>query len=223
MESLVSLVRKHPELIGVAVVLVALIAWMQSRQAPAASGGDDVTFTGGGVHGAEVDPGVVAIEQSRIEAGSRNLGTLASLLLGRQQSSDALEAAESQTDAALTADLYRTGAARDVGLAGIEAQRTVGLAQTQASVDISAGQNNASIIIAGRQYDAATLAAQLSAQTQAAITAANIRIAELEKERALEEYATERDVARVQAKSDFWGDMFGVVSNIGQVLTFGLL
>lgn len=222
MESLVSLVRKHPELIGVAVVLVALIAWMQSRQAePAASG--DVTFTGGGVHGAELDPGVVAIEQSRIEAGSRNLGTLASLLLGQQQSSDALEAVQSQTDAALAADLYRTGAARDVSLSGIEAQRTLGLAQTQASVDIAAGQNEAAITIAGKQYDAASYAAGLSAQTQAAITAANIRIAELEKERALEAYATERDTARVQAKSDFWGNLFGVVSNIGSALTFGLL
>lgn len=222
MESLVSLLRKHPELIGVAVVLVALIAWMQSRQSEPAASGGDVTFTGGGVHSGEVDPGVVAIEQSRIDAGSRNLGTLASLILGEQQSSDALEASQSQTEAALAADLYRTGAARDVGLSGIEAQRTVGLAQTQASVDIAAGQNNASVIIAGRQYDAATLAAQLNAQTQSAITAANIRIAELEKERALEGYATERDTARVQAKSDFWGNLFGVVSNIGTALSFGL-
>lgn len=223
MESLVSLVRKHPELIGVAVVLVALIAWMQSRQAEPAAAGGDITFTGGGVHGAEVDPGVVAIEQSRIEAGSRNLGTLASLILGQQQSSDALEAVQSQTDAALAADLYRTSAARDVGLSGIEAQRTVGLAQTQASVDIAAGESNAAIIIAGKQYDAASYAAGLSAQTQAAITAANVRIAELEKERALEGYATQRDISRVEAKSNFWGDLFGVVSNIGSVLTFGLL
>lgn len=212
---LFAILKRHPEVIGLAVVIVAIVAWYQSRGTSSGSGSGDVTFTGGGVSAANVDPGVVSMEQSRIEAGTQNLGTIAQLVLGEQQSSDALEAVHTQADAALSADLARTGATRDVGLAQTEAQRQASLAQTQAGIDIASLQSSAYVT-------AAEIAAQITSQTQAAISASNIRIAELERDQAATASATQRDVARVQSKSSFWGDLFDFGGNVVNSIFGGL-
>lgn len=120
MGELAEFVKRRPELIGIAVILVAILAYWQSRNNPETVDSGDVTFTGGGVRANAVDPGVIALEQTRMESGSRNIGTLASLILGEEQTSAALEARRTEVDAALRSDLSRTEAGRQVGLAGIQ-------------------------------------------------------------------------------------------------------
>ena len=202
------LFRKHPELIGALFIAVALLAYFASRSGGGGgTSSDDITFTGGGVASRAIDPSVAAIEQSRIDAGTRNLSTVAQLYLGLTQSADQLEAYQTGTSAALESDLARTSSGERVSLAGIEAQRTIGLSQIASSVDLA------------HIYSAADLeAARITGATQQAIAQSNI---ELERQRlaqqeklTLEQQATERDIARVKAKSDFWDSAFGTIGDV---------
>src|SRR5262245_7019939 len=120
MGDLAEFVQEHPAAIGIAVVLVALLAFMSARNKQSSG---DLQFTGGGVVSRPVDPGVVAMEQARISAGAENIRTVSSFILGE-------DTVAAQRDIGLAS----TAAGRDVSLAGIEAGRTVGLAQTEAGV-----------------------------------------------------------------------------------------
>jgi hypothetical protein len=149
-ELVLEFLKKHPEMVGIAVAAVAIIAYMQSRNdAQAATTGDGgVTFTGGGVQAAPMDPNIAATDQARIAAGSQNVGILASLILGENQSNNAVTAALAQSHDALNAALASTAAGERTAvaatsaslqsqLAGIAAARDSALAQAQAAVDIA--------------------------------------------------------------------------------------
>lgn len=182
--SVAAVVKQHPELIGLAVLVVVILAYM-ARSSGGSSSSEDVTFTGGGTIPRPVDPGVVAIEEARIQAGSQNFGTLAQLILGTHTSDNELAGYE-----------YGVAANERVQSQTIGSQERVALgAQT-----------------------AAVTAAGITADAQRTVSAAN---ADLERYRidaqsklTLEGQATERDVARVQAKSQFWGNLIGGVADV---------
>jgi hypothetical protein len=216
MGELASVVRKNPELIGAAVVLVALLAWWQSRNQAGGTTDDGVNFSGGGSRSGTVDPGVVAIEQSRIEAGSANLSALASLVLGSQQSTDSLHAFQSQNDAQLEADLARTGANERTSLASTRAQSEVQLQQILSGIEIAQFETSAR-----------TEAARISAAGQAAVTAANLQAAGYARDVALDAQSRNQDTAnfQTQASKDIArananaGIVNGITNTIGDIFS----
>lgn len=202
MGELAQWVKDHPAAIGIAVVVVALLAYYQSKtDAPATDG--ELVVVGGGTGSREMDPGVVAIEQSRIDAGARNLGTLSSLILGRDQTQAAAGVRYAEVDAARTTTLADITARRDVSMSSIAAQ--IDLANISAAQARELANINSSL----QQYTA-NLTAQLTRENAEREYAQ----AKLAYTRDLEALATQRDVARVQAKSDFWGGAFGVVGDV---------
>lgn len=205
MDDLASFVKEHPAALGIAVVLVALLAYYHSRS----SGTEptEVAFAGGGTIRPEIDPGVVAIEQSRIEAGSRNIGTLAGLILGEQQTSAALEGRRLEVDAALTSDLERT-----------RAHVVTSLADTQSRVDIAGISALSAREIAEIGSRVQLHTANLTASAVAQEIQQRTDEARLRYNRELEQLATQRDVARVEAKSEFWSDAFGVVGDVTEAV-----
>lgn len=220
MGELAEFVKRNPAAIGVAVIVVALLAYMQSQK-PAAAG--ELQFTGGGTAPNPVDPGVVAMEESRISAGSSNISTLASLLLGREEIASALSARRSEVDAALTSDLARTDAGLRTSLAATEASRTVGLAQVQSQTSIAGIYADSATAQAKMDVDARNEAARLSFIIQNRIADANIQQNELNAHRDLEQLATQRDIVRVEAKAGFWSDIVDFGSDLvgGLAAVFG--
>lgn len=208
MGELAAFVNRHPAVIGVAVVLVALIAWMQSGSAQSGGG---VTFTGGGIAPNPVDPGVVAIEQARITAGSQNISTLAELLFGEHQSADALAAAEAESSNNLTASLANTSASLSASLAQTSAQRDESLASTQASVDI-----------ASTQASAQTVAARINADTQAAIAASNAAVAKLNADNETFRIQAAKDEARAADNTSIVNGILHLGGEVLGILSFGL-
>lgn len=210
MGELAALVKKHPELIGLAVIVVILIAYVQSKNGGASSSSPDdsgVTFVGGGVANATVDPNAAAIEEARIGANSANLTTLSQLWLGLNEAAYSRDVQEGQTSAALSASLAQTEASRVLGLANLETQSHI------------ADVNSATTIQTARiSADEQTTQANISRDTQQAILNANLEAVRLGNARQDEINATQRDVARVQAKSDFWGtvidDTVGIVGKL---------
>lgn len=204
MGELGAFVQKHPVAIFAAVAVVALIAYMQSSGG--SSSGGDVSFVGGGVAPTPIDPGVTAIDQARIQAGTTNLSTLAQLILGQQESTDAFNANEHQTDAALTANLASTSAALTSSLAATAASRDTSLAATQASVTENATNANAATIVAG-----------YTAQAQAAISAANVQAAQLAHDTEQTQLQFQKDTARA---ADNTSIVNGIVSVVGEAISF---
>lgn len=210
MGELGAFVQKHPVAIFAAVGIVALIAYMQSNSG--GSGGGDVSFVGGGVAPQPIDPGVTAIDQARIQAGSTNLSTLAQLILGEQTSTDSLNANEHQTDAALTASLANTSAALTSSLASTAASRDTSLAATQASVSENATNANVSTVIAG-----------YTAQTQAAITAANLQSAQLAHDTEQTALQFQKDTARATDNTSIVNNIVSTAGDVIKFLSFGFL
>ncbi len=227
MSDMTSLLREHPLVVGGAVVAVALIAYMQSRNdsAPAASQGESFATSGESV-AAPLDPGVVAIEQSAISAGSQNFSTVANLV-GLQDSNrtaltSALATTEAQRTVALAgnqAAMFATEAGRDVSLANIAASLRASLFQTEASRDTAMYQTQVTGEVSNRQTDA-TLSAeqmrnavnlqayqisadtarrQIDAQREAAILDANNRNFAIQ---------AQKDIARAQDNTDLVGGLF---------------
>lgn len=206
MGELAALVKKHPEFIGIAVIVVIVLAYLQSRNNNSGTvstdngGGGDVTFTGGGVSRAPIDPNVAAIQESQIAANSANLTTISQLVLGLKQSEFSRDVAEGQTSAALSASLAQTEAARH-------------------AVDVaSTTQIETARIGADEQLNALNVTSQMAANA----SAAQIQAISLDNQRQLEINATQRDVARVQAKSSFWGNVIGGIVDIGKTLVEAL-
>jgi hypothetical protein len=166
--SLTETISKHPVAIGLAVLAVALVAYFMSRGGASSADTGEVTFTGAGGTHATTDPGAVSIEQSRIQAGTQNLSTLATLLGGEHLADAQEQVSLNQSADALTASLANTNAALSSDLARTEAQKETSLAQTAASVSISAGQNAAAIE-----------AAKVTSATQQALADAELKIAKL--------------------------------------------
>lgn len=181
MDDFMNVIKEHPVAIGLAVLAVALFAYFSTQSQPQGMTANDLQFTGGGVAPIPVDPGVVEMETARINAGVSNFGTLASFLLGSQQ----------------------TTAGENVSLAGISSQEKVSLAGLLTQEDIAR-------IEAGTAHDAA----EINLQIQNRLADANQNQAALNYEAELNRNATQRDVARVQAKSEFWGNLIGGVSDV---------
>ena len=204
MDSIAELIKKHPELIGILVVAVIVIAYMQSRSGGgAASSGGDVTFTGGGVAPVPVDPNAAAIAEAQIGANSANLSTLSQLYLGVRQTAASQDVTNNQTNAALSSALAQTEAQRVVGLAAIDSQTTIATGQTAAQIQEAK-------IGADEQLNAANVTSQMAANAEAA----QLNAIQLENARQLEINATQRDIARVNAKSSFWGNLFGEAGGV---------
>ena len=187
MGELAALVKKHPEFIGLAVIVVIVLAWMQSRNGGGSSpdySGGDVSFTGGGVGRAPLDPNAAAIEEARISAGSSNLTTLSQLYLGLNQARFESDVEQGRTSASLSASLAQTEASRHA-------------VDVASMTDIAAAR-----IGADEQLNALNVTSQMAANAQAS----NIQAIQLDNARQLEMNATARDVARVQAKSSFWNN-----------------
>jgi len=186
------LFKKHPEIIGLLVIGVIVLAYMKSRgsnvPAPVDAGGDSgVQFTGGGVQAVPVDPNAAAIAEAQIGANTANFTSLSQLLLGMNEAAFSRDVQTQQTSAALAASLASTEAARQVAVGQTAAQVT------------EAG------ISANEQLNAANVTSQMAANAQAA----NLAAINLENQRQLEINATQRDIARVDAKSHFWSNLFG--------------
>lgn len=213
MGELAEWVKEHPAAIGVAVVVVALLAFYQSKTEPQPTDGE-LVVVGGGTGSREIDPGVVAIEQARIDAGSRNLGTLSSLILGSEQTREASGVRHSEIDASLTSDLARTESSRTTTLADITARRDVSMASVAAQIDLANISAAQARDLAGINSELQRYTSNLTAQLTRENAAREYEQAKLAYTRDLEALATQRDVARVQAKSDFWGDAFGVVGDV---------
>ena len=203
MGELAEFIKEHPELMIFAVLIVVVLALMNRSSGAASS--DGVTFTGGGVAPLPTDPGVVSMEEARINAGTANLTTLSQLTLGLQEAAYSRDVAEGQTSAALTSSLAQTEAQRVVSLAGIDAN-------VKMNADSIAGQ------IQGAQISssAATEQARINAQSQSDITAANLKAT-------LEDQATQRDIARVQAKENEVTKLEDIGKDVVHILTLGLV
>lgn len=147
MESLTALIQKHPALVFFAIAGVVVLAYYNSNNASAQTAGGDVQFSGGGERAPSIDPGAAAIEQSRISASTSIFQDLSSVVLGSQQSTDALTAAENRNAAELAAEE-----------ASLAVQQTLGLAQ-------DAAQTEAARLSA--ETSRATTAAQLEAEKAA--------------------------------------------------------
>lgn len=199
MGELAALVKKHPEFIGLAVIVVIVLAWMQSRNgggsAPDYSGGE-VSFTGGGVARPPLDPNAAAIEEARISAGSTNLTTLSQLYLGLNQASYERDIEQGRTSASLSASLAQTEAARHA----VDVASTTDIATARIGAD--------------EQLNALNVTSQMAANANAA----QIQAISLDNARQLEINATQRDIARVQAKSSFWDRVIGGAVDVVKVI-----
>lgn len=204
MGEMAALIKKHPELIGILVIAVIIIAYLQSRSGGGgAAPSGDVTFTGGGVAPLPIDPNVAAIQEAQIGANSANLSTLSQTLLGMNEAAYARDVAEGQTSAALSSSLAQTEAQRTVGLAQVESQTTIARGQTAAQIEQAR-------ISANEQFNAAAITSTMQANAESAQLAA----IELENQRQLEINATQRDIARVQSKSGFWKELIGGATGV---------
>lgn len=212
MGELAAFVKEHPVAIFAAVGIVALIAYMQSQDTSSPAGSSDVSFVGGGVTNRSIDPGVVSIEQARIQAGSTNLSTLAQLILGQDVSGNELQANEHQTDAQLTASLASTSAALTSSLAATQANKDTSLAATQASVAENSTNANAATVIAG-----------YTAQAQAAITAANLRTVELNAQNEATALQFHKDEARASDNTNITDTIVNGVVSVVKFLSLGFL
>jgi hypothetical protein len=201
MGELATFVKEHPVAIFAAVAIVALIAYMQRSTSGGATASGDPTFIGGGVHSAPMDANIAATEQARIQAGSSNLSTLAQLLLGEQQSSDAVVVREHETSAALTSSLAQT-----------DASLRSSLAQTAASLDIASAQSSAAI-----------QAANITANAQAAITAANVRANDQANQTEQTRLQFQKDEQRAGDNTSIVNGVVSAVSDVVKFLTFGFL
>lgn len=190
-------VEKHPGLFALAIGLVAILAYVQSRN----SGPTYVegSYAGGGT-AAPIDPAVAAIEQARINAGAENVQTLASLVGLENTNQNALSASLAQTGAARDVSLAQTAAERDAALAGIAAQHDV--ADRQINANETLGLN-------AQTVDLAT--ANINAAIQAQSIAAN---QDVEKTR----LQFEKDMARAQDNTNLATEFFHGVVNFATAL-----
>jgi hypothetical protein len=228
MSDMTSLLKDHPLAVGGAVVAVAIIAYLQSRNngsASTSSQGESFAFSGESV-AAPLDPGVVAIEQSAIAAGTSNFGTVAQLV-GLQDSNrtaltSSLATTEAQRTVALAgnqAAMFATEAGRDVSLANIAASLRASLFQTEATRDTNLYQTRVTGEVSDRQTDAGlsaeqmrnavnlqayqisadTQRRQIDAQREAAILDANNRNFAIQ---------ADKDKARAQDNTDLVSGLF---------------
>lgn len=181
MSSVSQIFEEHPLAIAGAIAVVAVLAYVSSRNQPATTTSTEYGFAGGG-QAAPIDPNAAAIEEAAITAGSRGVSTIASLL-GLEDTNNAnltaslagttaaAQVAETQSANALAASLAQTQAQRDTSLAETAAQQEVIDQQTQAGLTLGTAQTAAQVQQA--QIAATTQQAQIAAQQAAAVRASN--------------------------------------------------
>lgn len=188
------LFQKHPWAIFAAIFVVALLAYLSSRNST--SGVSDTTFTGGGVIAPPMDPNEAAIEQARISAGQANIGTLAALVLGSEQ-----------TNAELTASVTGTNASQEV------ADR-----QTNASQEVTDAQTAAGVTVAGINANSQITAARITANAQSALETIQANAADkaAAQQAQLQEatLANQKAIARAADNTSLVGDVIKVGATI---------
>jgi hypothetical protein len=177
--------RKHPLAITLAIVAVALIAWMASRGGSSSTSTDGATFTGAGGSTATTDPNAAATDQARIAAGTQNLGVIASLISSKETTMAEHDVAVTQANDALTASLAQTDAALRASLAS-----------TAATADVANRQTAAGVTIAGIQSQEQANAEAASAAIQKSINDAELAIAKQNADIANFEIQSQKDIAR---------------------------
>jgi len=212
MGEIAAVIKKHPELIALAVIAVVVIAWLQSRGSSQSGTSGDLQFTGGGVTSVPVDPNAAAIQQTQINANSANLSTLSQLFLGLNEAAYARDVQEGQTNASLSASLAET-----------EASRAVGLAQVEGAVDIAGINANRDINVNRTTTDAQVAQAQINQVVATNVAQANLQ-AHLSDTAAIEDTnATQRDIARVNARGSVWNNVVNVAGDVVKILSLGFL
>lgn len=240
--------ERHPWLIGGLVLLVALIAYLQSRNsAPATT---EYTFAGGGT-AKGIDPEASAISQAAISAGVANISTVAQLAglydtnqaslsgelartgaerdVSLAQTSAARETSLAQTGAARTlglasisanlrAALFQTEATRDVALAGTAAQRETDLARTAAGRDIAYHSDDTSITIAQARTAADIESARLTQAARMAEINATERANKLMADNMNFQTQAGKDIARAQANAGIVNNVIGTIGDIVSAL-----
>jgi len=229
---IVGFAREHPVGLGIAVVVVALLAWWRSRSSAAAPGAAPASTTSA----PQTDPNLIAyataqsanaaqVQTATVASGAQNLGVLAQLIaategtkasenVGLASSANASMAQEysqqvagtsalNQVRAALAASLGQVAAARDTSLASTSAQRDTSLAATQAGVTVNA-QTNA----------AQTAIAKINADTQAAAIAANLAAAKAQNATTLQLGQYQKDIARAKDNTTIVGSVIGGIAHI---------
>lgn len=216
------MIEKHPYVVGMAVAVVALIAYMQSREtAPAAQ---SVSFAGGGA-ARGIDPEAAAISQSAIAAGSAGISTIAQLLAIQDTNHAALEGALANTFASRDVSLAATEAGRQASLADTEAglraslaqtegQRDAALAASTASRDVGLAATSAAERAAQYNAEASIEAARVTAQIQTAQIQANARAGDQAAKN--QEFAIQaaKDRQRAESNSNIWGSVLNFAGDI---------
>lgn len=229
LEGLSKEIEKHPALIALAVLVVALLAYLQAKNSPPSA--QSVTFAGGGA-ARGIDPEAAAIEQSAISAGVANLGTIAQLvaeqdtnrtaLTGHLADTSAAErtslagiAANQETaDAATAAGVTVAGYNRDVSLAGISAQQATTLAGISATQETTDAQTAAGVTIASGNNATTLQAAQINAATQAAAIAAQSDAQKRADANQAFSIQAQKDIARANANSNIVNGIFNTIGNV---------
>lgn len=209
LEEIAGEVKKNPAWLFAAVAVVALLAYLSSRN----SVPQQATFAGGGA-AAPVDPQAAAIEEAAIGAGQANVNTLASLIGQENSNQSALAGSLAQTSAARdtslaqteeqrVTSLAQTAATQAIDLAQIDAALQASTAQTAAGVTIAQGNNSATVQAASINSQSAQQIAQINAGTEAARIAAEQQVAQSQQQ-------TSKDIARAQDNTNIFGDIVGV-------------
>lgn len=240
--------EKHPWLIAGAIGLVALVAYLQSRNAGTASDTREYTFAGGGT-ARGIDPEAAAISQAAISAGVQNISAVAQLAGLYDTNRSALTGELARTSAERDTSLAGTGAARDTALAQTEAARTLGLSsisaslrsalfQTESNRDVAlagtAAQRDTSLAATAAQRDIAYHGDETSITVNSARTAAEMEAARLTNAAQLAATAAQERAARlasdnqnfsIQASKDIAraqanaGIVNNVVGTIGNIVS----
>lgn len=230
--SITDVIERHPALISLAVLFVAILAYVQGNK----RNSNPSYSIAGATHG-QLDPGAVAIEQSAISAGSTNISTLAALVglehsndnattqagysrdLGIFQAGAARDVANAQTAASVTT----AGYARDTAIFQATAARDASLAATAAAQEVADTATAAGVTISGQQTAAQTTAAQLTAQTQQAQIAANAAAAKQEADNNNFAIQAQKDIARAADNTSIVNGITNVVGDVFKFFTFSWL
>jgi hypothetical protein len=165
MSDMTTVIKEHPLAAGGILLGVALLAYFQSKSS-GGGGSQSESYQYRGEIAAGIDPNAAAIEQAAIQAGTANLGTIASLT-----------SSLAQTGAARDVQLSQTEANKILGLSGIDASLRSNLAATEAGKEESLAQTSASLSVEqarqAEQMWAATITQDLERQRIAAASYAD--------------------------------------------------
>lgn len=226
MDGLRDMISKHPWLVFLAIGVVALIAYIQSRDNVATFAGDwEGVPAGGGPH--PLDPNVAATQQAAIAAGHENIGTLASLILGVDTNDAQLENALTRTAAERDVSLRTIDASEQAALAQYASQEHVALSQIDANKEIESGRTIALLDATKYTSDQASEVARINADLSryiADVEGRNTASSIASNERvALASGQYGKDIARAQANTSIVNNIVGAGRDLLHLLTLGFI